>query len=207
MQFVGEEIERFDAATGGSSVGYFVPDNQLHGTGQPNEPIDWNTPGDRHWYLDALSDQMPDLVSGQCDASVRVHGGRTRGADTTVPSPAANPAGGQTMMVDGPSSPVRYVHDAFARSTRAGSWGSAVARRVKRVEHRVRFHEYLVRANQVLYENTMLVTYTYTSDPGASGTAPAPTNKSGTGAVASAIRDEHFRALLRRFPAWGFYPH
>ena len=59
LQFVGEEIERFDASTGGTSLGYFVPSSPLHGTGQPNEPIDWNTGSDRHWYLDALSDQMP----------------------------------------------------------------------------------------------------------------------------------------------------
>jgi hypothetical protein len=53
----------------------------------------------------------------------------------------------------------------------------------------------------------MTVTYTYTSDPGASGTPPAPVNKSGTGRAATKLQDEHFRALLRRFPAWGFYAH
>ena len=112
------------------------------------------------------------------------------------------------MMVDGPGSPVSVVHKAFDPVHSGGFLGiGETTTQVKRVEHRVRFHEYLVRANQVLYENTMLVTFTYTSDPGAGGTAPAPTNKSGTGTVASAIRDEHFRALLRRFPAWGFYPH
>jgi hypothetical protein len=209
LQFVGEEIERFDAATGGTSLGYFVPSSPLHGTGQPNEPIEWNTGSDRHWYLDALSDQMPFYESPvSATPPAGFMGAGTRGASTVTPSPAANPAAGQTMMVDGPGSPVNDVHKAFDPVHSGGFMGfRETVTQVKRVEHRVRFHEYLVRANQVLYENTMLVTFTYTSDPGAGGTAPAPTNKSGTGTTASAIRDEHFRALLRRFPAWGFYPH
>lgn len=209
LQFVGEEIERFDAATGGTSLGYFEPSGPLHGSGQPNEPIEWNTATERHWYLDAFSDQMPfyeSPVSASPPAGFAAAG--TRGSHSTVPSPAATPANGQTMMVDSPGSPVSYVHEAFKPIHSGGFLGlGGTTTQVRRVEHRVQFHEYLVRANEVLYHNTMTVTFTYTSDPGASGTAPAPTNKSGTGAVASTIRDEHFRALLRRFPAWGFYPH
>ena len=132
----------------------------------------------------------------------------TRGSHSTVPSPAATPANGQTMMVDSPGSPVNYVHDAFKPIHSGGFLGmGGKTTQVKRVEHRVQFHEYLVRYNQVLYENTMTVTFTYTSDPGATGSAPAPTNKSGTGRTATKLQDEHFRALLRRFPAWGFYAH
>jgi hypothetical protein len=208
LQFVGEEIERFDAATGGNSLGYYEPP-QLHGTGQPNEPIDWNTATEKHWYLDAFSDQMPfyeSPVSGTPPAGFAVAG--TRGSHSTVPSPAATPANGQTMMVDSPGSPVSYVHDAFKAIHSGGFLGmGGKTTQVRRVEHRVQFHEYLVRYNQVLYHNTMTVTFTYTSDPGASGSAPAPVNKSGTGAQASKLQDVHFRALLRRFPAWGFYPH
>ena len=85
------------------------------------------------------------------------------------------------MMVDSPGSPVNlHVHDAFKPIHSGGFLGmGGKTTQVKRVEHRVQFHEYLVRYNQVLYENTMTVTFTYTSDPGASGTPPAPTNKSG----------------------------
>ncbi|MGZ4288389.1 MAG: hypothetical protein ACXVHB_28525 [Solirubrobacteraceae bacterium] len=209
LQFVGEEIERFDAATAGNSLGYFEPSAPLHGTGQPNEPIEWNTASDRHWYLDAFSDQMPfyeSPVSASPPAGFAAAG--TRGSHSTVPSPAATPANGQTMMVDSPGSPVNYVHDAFKPIHSGGFLGmGGKTTQVKRVEHRVQFHEYLVRYNQVLYENTMTVTFTYTSDPGASGSAPAPTNKSGTGRTATKLQDEHFRALLRRFPAWGFYAH
>lgn len=209
LQFVGEEVERFDTATGGNSLGYYVPSGQLHGSGQPNEPIDWNTASKRNWYLDAISDQMPfyeSPVSGSPPSGFMAAG--TRGSHSTVPSPAATPANGQTMMVDGPSSVVRVVHAAFAPIHSGGFLGlGGKTTQVKRVEHRIQFHEYLVRANRVLYENTMTVTYTYTSDPGARGTPPAPVNKSGTGRTATKLQDEHFRALLRRFPAWGFYAH
>lgn len=209
LQFVGEEIERFDSATGGSSLGYYVPSAQLHGTGQTNEPIDWNTATEKHWYLDAFSDQMPfyeSPVSASPPAGFAAAG--TRGAHSTVPSPVATPANGQTMMVDSPGSPVSYVHDAFKPIHSGGFLGlGGTTTQVKRVEHRVQFHEYLVRYNQVLYHNTMTVTFTYTSDPGASGSAPAPVNKSGTGAQATRLQDEHYHALVRRFPGWSFYPH
>jgi hypothetical protein len=209
LQFVGEEIERFDSATGGNSLGYYEPSSPLHGSGQPNEPIDWNTATDRHWYLDAVSDQMPfyeSPISATPPAGFGAAG--SRGSSTVSPSPAANPANGQTMMVDGPGSPVAFVHKAFEPIHSGGFLGiGRSTTQVKRVEHRVVFHEYLVRANEVLYHNTMTVTFNYTSDPGAGGTAPNPTNKSGTGRLANKLQDEHFRALLRRFPTWGFYAH
>lgn len=209
LQFVGEEIERFDAAAGGSSLGYYEPSSPLHGTGQPNEPIDWNSATEKHWYLDAVSDQMPFYESPvSATPPAGFMGAGTRGLSTVTPSPAANPANGQTMMVDGPGSPVAFVHKAFEPIHSGGFLGiGRSTTQVKRVEHRVVFHEYLVRANEVLYHNTMTVTFNYTSDPGASGSAPNPTNKSGAGARASKLQDEHFRALLRRFPTWGFYAH
>ena len=85
LQFVGEEIERFDAATAGNSLGYFEPSAPLHGTGQPNEPIEWNTASDRHWYLDAFSDQMPfyeSPVSASPPAGLATAG--TRGSHSTA---------------------------------------------------------------------------------------------------------------------------
>jgi hypothetical protein len=208
LQFISEEIERFDAATGGSSLGYFIG-TAFQGTGQPGETIEWSAPGAMHWYLDAISDKFPfyeSAVSASPPSGFAAAG--TRGSHSTVPSPAANPAGGQTMMVDRPGSVMSEVHAAFSPIHSGGFLGiGGTTTQVRRVEHRVRFVDYLVRGNQVLYVNTMTVTFVYTADPGASGTEAARTNHAGVGRAATKLAAEHYRALLRRFPSWTFYPH
>ena len=147
-------------------------------------------------------------IAGQRDAPGGLYGGGDARPKHGHPKPCGQP--GQRADDDGRRArlPVAFVHKAFEPIHSGGFLGiGRSTTQVKRVEHRVVFHEYLVRANEVLYHNTMTVTFNYTSDPGASGSAPNPTNKSGAGARASKLQDEHFRALLRRFPTWGFYAH
>lgn len=205
IQFISREMQRFDAATGGTRLDYFVPTGGLTHDGQPGN-IEYSTPGAEHWYIDTFSNTFPfyeSPVTAGAPAGFRPVG--TRGDHSTTPSTPASPVG-RTMMVDQPGSVAPHVAEAFTPVTSGGIWGfGATSTPVRRVEHRVRFHDYLVRGNQVLYENTMTVVFTYTAAP-AGATDPPRVNIPGAGAATSRMRPEHFRALVRRFPTWGFYP-
>jgi hypothetical protein len=73
--------------------------------------------------------------------------------------------------------------------------------KVASVVVRMRFHDYLVRGMDVLYENTMTTELRLTSKAG----SPTRKNTAGAGGAASKLRPEHYEALARRFPAWTFY--
>ncbi|RKT74650.1 hypothetical protein DFJ66_8017 [Saccharothrix variisporea] len=204
LQFISREMERFD--TGGASLGYFVPTSGLVHQGQPGN-VEYSRPGAEHWYIDTFSNSFPfyeSPVTAGAPAGFSPAG--TRGGHSTTPSTPASPAG-RTMMVDRPGSVATQVAEAFAPVRSGGLWGvGGTSTPVGRVEHRVRFHDYLVRGNQVLYENTMTVVFSYTAAPAPGAPDPPRVNVPGNGAAASRLRPEHFRALVHRFPAWGFYP-
>ena len=104
-------------------------------------------------------------------------------------------------MIDNPGMVAGHIDQAFA-PVGVGPF----SKQVKRVEVRARFHQYLVRGMEVLFENGVLVQEVYTAAPSAGG-AGARTNIELGGGAASKIAPEHYQALVRRFPQYTFYAH
>jgi hypothetical protein len=143
-----------------------------------DEMVRWGTSASPVWYLDGEGDTAP-YYEAQSTKTL------TSGSHTTLPR--------QTAMYDHPTVDRRVVNAAFDED------GAA------RVVVRMRFHSYLVRGIEVLYANTMTVSFTLASrsgDPEASRR-----NDPGTGRPTTRLQAAHFAALLRRFPDWSFYSH
>jgi hypothetical protein len=205
VQFISREMERFDAATGGNSLGFVTPATLTH-LGQP-ETIRYGTPAAPDWHVDTFSDNMPfyeATTSSSPPAGFLPAGsGATRVVQPSTPaSGGAAALPGQTAMVDRPGSVPSHVDSAFA-PVPAGLVGTTA---VRRVESRCRFTTYLVRGMSVLYKNTMLVTDTYTTAP-ASGGAAVRSNTAGAGGACAAFEPPHYQALIRRFPRFTYFPH
>jgi hypothetical protein len=113
-------------------------------------------------------------------------------------SPGGQEAGGAhvtlantTAIYDLPDAGTIVQRAAFSRDPRPA----------KLVE-RVKLHSYLVRGMEVLYENLVVVEFTSHGPK----EAAARNNVAGVGSETGRIQTVHHEALVRRFPAWSFYP-
>jgi hypothetical protein len=181
IQFIAREGEKFDAS--GSSLGFV--DTTWTPTGQTQERR-YSTPTAQRWFVDTLGGNSP-FYDSPSTAAVTGNPAGSRGAHVT--------SAGGTGMFDAPG-----LHSGVAREA-FDTW--FFEDDVDHVIMRAKFHQYLVRGNEVLYENTMTVSWRLNS-PSAT---PAPTNRAGTGSATNRMRTAHFRALVDRFPAWAFYNH
>jgi hypothetical protein len=181
IQFIAREGEKFDAA--GNSLGFV--DDTWTPTGQTWER-QYSSPSNQRWYVDTVGGNAPFYDAPSTVAVGTIPAG-SRGRHVTSAT--------GTGMFDQPG-----LHTSTARKAfDTWFWEDDV----DHVVMRAKFYDYLVRGDEVLYENTMTVSWALSS---ASAT-PSPTNVAGTGSTTSRMRDVHFRALLDRFPAWGFYRH
>jgi hypothetical protein len=209
IQFISREIERFDDPSGGRSLGFYVPSGTILHLGQP-EAIRYGTATKPVWYTDTFSNTLPfyeSPVTGPAPPAWAQPVG-TRGGNISQPSQPAvagphghPPVPGQTTMIDNPGMVAAHVDEAFGPT----GW-EILGIRVKRVEVRARFHQYLVRGMDVLYQNGVLVQEVYTTAPKAGGKG-ARTNIELGGGAASKMAPEHYQALIRRFPQYTFYAH
>jgi hypothetical protein len=205
VQFISREIERFDAPTAGASLGYAALGSLTH-LGQP-ETINYGTHLAPEWHVDTFSDNLPFYEATTSSTppawALGAGQGAARRVQPSTPASGGTPAvPGETTMIDRPGNSPADVETSFAPIV--GGDGGTTA--VKRVEARCRFAVYLVRGMNVLYKNTMVVTDTYTAAPSAGG-APARTNVPGPGGTAASFELDHYRALIRRFPKFTYFPH
>jgi hypothetical protein len=181
IQFLAREAERFD--TDNTSLGFV--DTETTASGQA-EPRKWSTHDNPYWTIDTFGGAAPFY---DAPSTVAVGGGAVgdRGGHETEPA--------HTMMLDRPDINTTAQKEAFD----VGFFDTDPAY----VIMRLRFHDYLVRGNQVLYENTITVSWKLASKTD----APARTTTAGAGGTTSKMHNEHYKALVRRFPAWSFYTH
>lgn len=176
LQFVALEAEAFDAGTGGKGD---FESGTMTGAGQP-ETLKYGTPGSSDWHLDARSESLPFYESAN-----------SRGAGSAIIEyPASATAAGQTTMIDRPQQDQAIVKKA---------WGS----RTRRVERRVRCHQYLVRGEDVLFENDIVVQDTYWN----LHDVPVRKNIVGNRAMVDKLQPAHHEALIRRRPEFGYFAH
>jgi hypothetical protein len=178
LQFVAVEAEAFEAGTGGKGA---FESGTVTGAGQP-ETLKYGTPGSPDWHLDTRSDILPFYESA--DASGRGAG------PAIIESPARKGATGQTTMIDRPQQDPAIVKKA---------WGS----RVRRVERRARFHQYLVRGADVLFESEIVVQDTYWN----LHDVPVRKNIVGARGPADKLQPAHHQALIRRRPEFSYFAH
>lgn len=173
LLFFAPEAERYDVH--GNSLG-FETEIESHFQGK-DRATSWGTTKEPRWTLDGEGDEAPFYEAANTQAR------QPGGAHTTTDS--------TTAMFDHPTVDQRVVNEAFRED------GTA------QVVVRMRFHAYLVRGIQVLYENDLTVEWTLNSpsdDP-----EPTRTNKPGKGRPASALSREHHAALVDKFPQWSVY--
>jgi hypothetical protein len=159
----------------GKTLG-FETDIETHFQGK-KRPTPWGTTKDPRWTLDGEGDVAPFYEA----ANTQTH---SSGAHTTTDK--------QTAMFDHPTVDKAVVNKAFAEDDTA------------QVIVRMRFHAYLVRGIQVLYENDLTVQWTLSSrsdDP-----ERTRDNQPGKGRPATALSREHHDALVDKFPNWSVYP-
>jgi hypothetical protein len=180
LQFISMEAETFDKAGNHSD---WVTSVETQFQGKPQK-FSWGTDKTPIWYLDSATGNAPFY-----------------GADSTVDvaDRSAGDSGSHISTVkeatifDRPTVDPRVVAKAFDDDD------------VAKLVVRLKFHDYLVRGMDVLYENTMTVEFPISSakgDPNA-----GRKNKPGTGRPASALAAEHYKALVEKYPKWGFYAH
>jgi hypothetical protein len=178
LQFVAVEAEAFDAATGGE--GHFQS-GTMTGSGQP-ETLAYGSRDSIDWHLDTRSGTLPFYESADPSG---------KGAGTAIIEyPRTPTAPGQTTMIDRPQQDPAIVKKAWGRS-------------VRRVERRVRCHQYLVRGEDVLFENELVVQDTYwnTSEP------PVRRNLPGRRGPTDRLQAAHHQALIGRRPEFGYFAH
>ena len=181
IQFFAPEAEVFDAA--GKSLGFETSVKSTF-SGQ-EKPVAWGTKDDPAWSLDGEGDTAPFYEA----AATKEHLGSYVGASgghTSLPK--------QTAMYDRPTPDKRVVGAALKQDDAAS------------VVVRMRFHTYLVRGMEVLYENDMVVEFAPLRRL-AEVDNVGRTNTPGHGHVTSRMSRKHFEALLRKLPRWTFYPH
>ncbi len=171
LQFGCRDAEGLDAR--GDHLGW-VTGISAPITGQPGR-IHWEKPENARWHVDAKSTEVPFYESKNAET-------RSSGQHITQPT--------RTAIFDRPDPGLPAVRAGFAKKPRAA-----------KVVERVRLHSYLVRGMEVLYENSMVVEFTYFGP----GDAPQRQNLAGTGGVVGSLLPVHHEALLSRFPAWTFY--
>ena len=178
LQFVAVEVEAFDAGEGGEGD---YKSGTMTGTGQP-ETLDYGTPDSPDWHLDTRSTAVPFYEGGDATGE--------RGGTAIIAYPANPTAAGETTMIDRPQPDAAIVEKV---------WG----RHVRRVERRVRCHQYLVRGEDVLFENELVAqdTYWHPSD------VPVRRNLVGKRGPADKLQPAHHGALVRRRPEFDYFAH
>jgi hypothetical protein len=180
LQFISMEAETFDKD--GNHLDW-VTSVKTQFQGKP-ETFSWGTDKAPVWYLDSATGNAPFYGA----ESTQDVAGRSAGDSGTHISTTK-----QESIFDRPTVDPRVVAKAFDDDD------------VAKLVVRLKFHDYLVRGMDVLYENTMTVEFPIT---GARGDPNAGrTNKPGTGRPASALAAEHYKALVAKYPNWGFYAH
>jgi hypothetical protein len=178
LQFVSRECEMFDGR--GNSAG-FETSIETEATNQPGKRK-WSSDKARYWDLDTAGDLQPFYE-------------------------ATSSAGNYFASTTSPTKTEIYDRPAFARVVTNAAFDEDLDEdvhpggNVASVVLRMRFHDYLVRGMDVLYENTMTTEFRLASKTG----NPIRKNTAGAGGAASKLRAEHHEALVRRFPAWTFY--
>jgi hypothetical protein len=156
------------------------------------ETMTCGSSGSPNWYLDAVSDSLPFYES----ADKYGRGGTAiieydRPATPATPDHPGTPrVGGQTTMIDRPQQDPAIVEKAFRKGAR-------------RVERRARFHEYLIRDEEVLFENELVVqdAYWHVSE------VPVRRNMPGSRGLTDKLQPAHYAALIRRRPEFGYFAH
>lgn len=189
LQFVAPEVEAFDAGTGGD--GEFVH-GSMTGRYQSDEEVPYGSSSRPNWHLDTISDTLPFYESadksGNEGSAIVVYD--TPGTPSTPGHAATSLVPGQTTMIDRPQADPSIVKKAFSHG-------------VHRVERRLRFHEYLVRGEDVLFENEFVVQDTYWHPD----ETPVRHNLVGKRGPVDRLRPPHFQALIRRRPGFGYFAH
>lgn len=188
LQFVAVEAEAFDAGSGGNGE---FQDGSMTGRYQ-DEKMRYGTASSPDWHLDTISDVLPfyeaaNAAGGRGSAIVRYD---TPGTPARPGHPATPVVGGETTMIDRPQADPQIVKHAFGKG-------------VRRVERRARFHEYLVRGEDVLYENELVVQDTYWRPE----ETPVRHNIMGRRSATNRLQAPHYHALIGRRPEFSFYQH
>ena len=179
LQFLTREAEMFDSK--GKSAG-FETSVETEAANQP-EKRKWGTPSSPFWTIDTGGSTAPFYEAS--DAAGRSF------AHTTSPT--------KTEIYDLPILNRQVTDAAFDHELDEDEFADG---KVAMVVVRLKFHDYLVRGMDVLYENTMTVEFKLRSK---TGTNPTRRNIAGRGAATSKLKPEHHEALVRRFPEWSFY--
>lgn len=179
LQFLTREAEMFDSK--GKSAG-FETSVETEAANQP-EKRKWGTPSRPYWTIDTGGSTAPFYEASDAAGDSFAH--------TTSPT--------KTEIYDLPILNRQVTDAAFDHELDEDEFADG---KVAMVVVRLKFHDYLVRGMDVLYENTMTVEFKLRSK---TGTNPTRRNIAGRGAAASKLKPEHHEALVRRFPDWSFY--
>jgi hypothetical protein len=178
LQFLARECEMFDK--NGKSAG-FETSLETTAANQP-EKRKWGTAARPYWTIDTAGNTAPFYEAANAAGTSFAH--------TTAPN--------RTEIYDRPDINRAVASAAFDEDLDDDDFADG---KVAYVIMRMKFHDYLVRGMDVLYENTLTVEWKLTSK-----TAGATRkNTAGTGAAVSKLQPEHHEALVRRFPDWSFY--
>jgi hypothetical protein len=178
LQFLARECEMFDKK--GKSAG-FETSVETQATNQP-EKRKWGTTAQPYWTIDTSGSTAPFYEAPDASGGSFAH------------TSALN----RTEIYDRPELNRAVTNAAFDEELDDDEFAGG---KVDYVIVRLKFHDYLVRGMDVLYENSMTVEWKLTSERAAA----TRKNTAGTGATASKLKPEHHEALVRRFPAWSFY--
>jgi hypothetical protein len=180
LQFISMEAEKFDKSK--NHLGW-VTSVKTQFQGKPDE-FRWGTDESPVWYLDSATGNAP-FYGAEATKAVAGRSAGDSGAHVSTVK--------EETIFDRPTVDPAVVTEAFKDHN------------VAKLVVRLKFHDYLVRGMDVLYENTMTVEFPITSasqDPTA-----GRNNQPGTGRPASALAAEHYWALVAKYPKWGFYAH
>jgi hypothetical protein len=178
LQFLTREAEMFDKK--GKSAG-FETSVETEAANQP-EKRKWGTPSNPYWTIDTAGNTAPFYEASNAAGLSFAH--------TTSPT--------HTEIYDRPELNRKVTNAAFDNDLDDDEFADG---KVASVVVRLKFHDYLVRGMDVLYENSMTVEFKLTSKSGGA----TRKNVAGVGRAASKLKPEHHEALIRRFPDWSFY--
>jgi hypothetical protein len=178
LQFLARECEMFDK--NGKSAG-FETSIETQAANQ-SEKRKWGTTGSPYWTIDSAGSTAPFYEAPNAGGQSFAH--------TAAPN--------TTEIYDRPDLNRAVTNAAFDEDLDDDDFADG---KVDHVVVRLKFHDYLVRGMDVLFENTITVEWKLASKRG----TPTRTNTAGSGAAVSKLRPEHHEALVRRFPDWAFY--
>ena len=178
LQFVALEAEAFDAATGGAGT----PLHGEVGARYQGASLEYGTAKEPKWSLDSIGDPLPFYEAARAGGT---------GAGSAIIRYDRPGAPGETTMIDRPQADPEIVKRGFRDDD------------TRRVERRARFHQYLVRGPDVLFENELVVQDSYWS----ARDLPVRANTFGRCGPADRVAPEHFAALVRRRPEFAYFAH